>query len=228
MMTRTVLVALFALFALPAAAEPVCAVQPLVDTGASAAPVDDEEPPPVAPPVTAPRSTLVALVGARTASHLDGGGLRVGVEVPAGPVLHVGAAVQGLTLEGSTFHDGHFMYDGIDENRRRTVDLLGTLRLTGALGRVRLQPQLAVGGGAARHDLTLWEDEQPYPSASTSIGVRGDASLTASVGISRRWRADLTAAAGVATYRDVHQLTRQTPIRLDSVNSIALGLRYEP
>jgi hypothetical protein len=205
MMTRTwFLVVLLAVPALPAAAEPVAEV-PL-----------------------APRSTHVSLVGARAASHLDGGGLRVGIEVPAGPVLHVGAAVQGVALTGATLHDGNFMYDSIEENRRGTVDVLGTLRLTGALGRVRLQPQVAVGGGVARHRLTLWEDEQPYLSASTSIGGRAEASFTVSVPLSPRWRADLTAAAGVATYWDVDQLTRETPIRLDSVNTVALGFRYEP
>jgi hypothetical protein len=220
--------------AAPAAAapDPTCAVQILVAAPAAPPPtaLDDEPPPAVTAtaPVATSRSTQVALVAARTASHLDGGGVRVGVEVPAGPVLHVGAAVQALALTGSTYYMGHDHYDAIDEQGRHGLDLLATLRLTGALGRLRLHPQVAVGGGVARHRLDVWLDEQPYASTSTSIGVRAAAALTLSVPIGARWRAELGAAAGLATYWDVHRLTRETPIRLDSVNTIAIGLRLEP
>lgn len=117
--------------AAPAAAapDPTCAVQILVTAPAAAPPaeVDDDEPPPAVTavaPAAAARSTQVALVGARTASRMVGGGLRVGVEVPAGPVLHVGAAVQALALEGSTYYMGHDLYDTIDEQRRNSLDLL--------------------------------------------------------------------------------------------------------
>ncbi|MCB9572353.1 MAG: hypothetical protein H6709_09735 [Kofleriaceae bacterium] len=179
-------------------------------------------------PAPGRRTWSIAALSHVTGSGMAGVGGRVQVDLLRRGRWQLGAAATGLAL-GASPHLYAMPLDPqttVEETGRTSLDLEVTMRRSWRLGRIDVTPSVALGAGAARHQLWM-SGRDVYGDALYSVGPRVEGAITASTHLRGRWRVEAGAGTSLAGHRQLVTDTDRIPVYLDGGTTVLVGLRHE-